>query len=564
MIDKKLIKNISTNPGVYFWKDKDGNIIYVGKAKNLRSRMSQYFDPKMQNSFKTPAMLEKIFSFETTVFNTEDEACIFERKCIKKYNPKYNVILPTQANFPYICIYKKPNDLKIELRNKYKKEKNCLYYGPIIQSKKYKLLSKYLTHLLKTKDGFILKKMSPLEIDLAFEKAKEILNFNKDFKSQLIEKINFAANNYDFERASELKEILELIENKNLTQNIELKTKKSIDVFGIFIQEDKIFISILYYRFSSLINKKDFQFELSNYKDEFILNFIEDYYKKAEIPEIIVIEDQYKDLLFTNEIKDKINKNNSLNFQKLLSLATENAKNDITNKIKKINNNINIELAINDLKNILEVDPNKFVIFDNSFQAKTKEIVGRAMVFHNGIKVKKYNRNFILNKNKSNNSDFNYMLQNVSKFFSDPNLANEVNLIFVDGSFIQISAAHQALKKLNVNLPIFGLIKNDKHLFDKLINEKNIEIIINNSNTINYLTNIQFEIDKEAKRIYNKRHNKKLFESLLTNIKGLGPKTEEKLLEKFATYQNIISANIEELSKYVSIEIAKEIKKIKL
>ncbi|WP_444705077.1 excinuclease ABC subunit UvrC [Mycoplasma sp. 332] len=564
MIDKELIKDVSTKPGVYFWKDKDGNVIYVGKAKNLKSRMSQYFDKNVHNSFKTSAMLKHIASFDTTVFDKESEALMFERASINRYKPKYNVMLPSHNNYPYICIIKKANSIDIQLKNEYKKRDDIIYYGPVVDGEKTRLLIKYLVHLLKTQEGLIIKKMTPVEVDKRFAKAKEIIKFNKEFKQELISKIRSASLQLDFRRAEELKKILDFINEKNNIQNIRLKTKKSIDVWGVYLYDNILFASILQYRYSLLNNRQDFQFCFEKNEEELVFEFIENFYKNNPIPDQIIIDDKYKNQPFNKEIRNSIIKKNYSINSKLLDLASANAKNDLSNKIKKIKDKTKSNDILQSLKNILNIDCSRFAIFDNSFQSATKEVVGRGMIFVDGINVKKFNRSYILCKNEDANSDYHYMYQNISKFFCDHSIDEDINLIFVDGGEIQINAAIKALKKFHKNVPIFGLVKNNHHEFARLINDSGVEIKISDAKVFNFLSQIQYDVDKSAKAVYNKRHNKIITDSLLTKIKGVGPKIEQKLLEKFGSYQAIIDADILELSKIINTKIASEIKKIKI
>lgn len=560
MIDKELIKNISTKPGVYFWKDKDDNIIYVGKAKNLKARMKQYFDPNMKNSYKTQKMLEETSSFETFVFETETEALIFERSCIAKYKPKCNVVLPTQATFPYICVEKNKNNLQISLKNKYKKNPNAIYYGPLVKGKEYKELIKYLIHLLKSKDGLIINKMSEEEVNNAFLKAKKILKFDTDFKNQLQNKIHFWAENMEYLLAKQYKQIYELIYNKQNQQNLVLKTSKDLDVFGFYVTKDKIFISILHYRAANLINKSDFWFNLNSLLEDFISHFIEEYYAKNFIPEHIILPSEYQNLFINEELKKHLVFKNNKIYQNMLDIAYENAKNDLENKIAKLEKDNQLEQTIEKLSKILEHDANKFVIFDNSFMANTNEIVGAAFLYENGKLLKNHSRSFILKKEKSNEADLYYMYQNAYKFLK--NNSDLVNIIFVDGGIYQIKSIEKALFELEINKPVFGLIKNNKHSFATLINAQNQQIEINDFDVFNFLTKIQFQVDKYAKNWFNKRHFKSIVNNSLENIEGIGKKTINKLLEHFLTYENIYLASQDELEKIVSKKIAKKIKQL--
>lgn len=558
MINKKSIENVSTKPGVYFWKDVNNNIIYVGKAKNLRARMAQYFDINMQNSYKTSTMLSKIASFETTVFETEAEAFIYERRCISKYKPFYNVLLPTQANFPYICISKNANNLSIKLENKFKKAPNAIYYGPLIKSSKYTKLIKYLNHLLKSKNGLILKKMNPDDIETAFLKAKKILKFDKDFRNNLLKKISWASENEEYQLAKDYKDILDLVYSKENNQNIILEKNENFDVFGFYNENGKIFISILHYRFSNLIKKSDFQFEISGFLEDFISNFIEEYYSINQIPNEILLPVEYQNIFINKEIKNLINFKNNEVYKKILNIAYENAKNDILNKIIKLEKENNLQKTIDKLGVILKQDATKFVIFDNSFMSNVNQIVGGCCFYENGKLNTSLSRAYILTKNEFKKDDTFFMQQSAQKFLK--NNSELINLIFVDGSISQINAVKKAINDLNISVPIFGLVKNSKHTFEKIIDSNNNVIEFQDTEVFNFLTIIQNKVDKFAKEWFNKRHSKDLFFDSIYQIKGIGYQTINKLLNHFGTYEAIFEAGDQELSKITSKNIAKKIR----
>ncbi|ENY68734.1 Excinuclease ABC subunit C [Metamycoplasma auris 15026] len=558
MINKELIKNISKKPGVYFWKDSNNNIIYIGKAKNLKSRMTQYFDINMQNSFKTNKMRSEIAAFETYVFETEAEALIFERRSILKYKPKFNVAIPTQATFPYIAIKKQKSILKIELSNHYKRKNDILYYGPLVKGKQYQSLIKYLKHLLISKDGQIQKKMSEEAINEAFEKAKRIIKFGKDFKTELIEKRNEASENEDYLLAKYYQNVYELIYSKDSKQNLVFKTKKDLDAFGFFIANNVISISILHYRSAIMLNKTDFIFNINTSLKDFISNFLEEYYAKNQIPNYILLDLDYLDLFIDEEIKSHFLSNQTHIYNQILGMAYENAKNDIDNKIKKFKKTNNLDLILSDLFILLKQKTNKFVIFDNSFMSHTKEVVGACFVYQNGIIDPSKKRAYILTRNKNSNSDFNYMYQNVDKFLKSNN--EDIDFILVDGSIIQIKAAKKAMHDNQTTLPIFGLRKDILHTFEALVDENDKEIPIENKDTFNYLLRIDNEIDAYAKRWFNQRHKKNMIETPLEKILGIGEKTKKLLLEKFGTYDAIYNSSIEQLEEIVPKKIAIKIK----
>ncbi|MCV3753699.1 GIY-YIG nuclease family protein [Mycoplasma enhydrae] len=557
MIDKTEIANVPSKPGVYFWKDKNDQIIYVGKAKNLKARMKQYFDPQMLNSYKTPKMLQEIASFEITVLNTEKEALMFERQSILKYKPFYNVLYPSQTSFPYLCIKKTKHELVIKIVSKYKKTKDTIFYGPLVSNISYKPLEKYLIHLLLSKDGMIVKKQSQEFINEGFELAKKLMKFDRSFKKELDNKILEAIDNRQYDLAKEYNDVLQLITKKDDTQNIELKTNQNFDVIGFFEQDSILFITIMNYRSSALINKTDFASEIKISKETSINEFLNHYYHFNELPDFILFPENYifKELDLINLIKTQLTKQ----YRTLVDIANDNARSNLQAKIQNfITKQKNLETTIERLSSILGTSAKRLVIFDNSFLKGTDEVVGEACVYINGLLSKALSRAFILKKNNSRNADVEYMYQNAETFLSEYHKL--VDLIIVDGNQNQINEVKRVCQKYNLNKPIFGLIKNDKHRTKVLVDINNQEINIPYEDVFNFLGSIQIEVDKYAKNYFNKRHRSKMFNNPLKNINGIGEKTINKLLDFFGTYNNIIEASLEELSKVISLKLAKKIK----
>ena len=192
MINREDIKNVKDLPGIYIWKGKNGEILYVGKAKKLHSRMMQYFNFNNSNSYKTGKLRDKIFSFETIICNSEREAFILERKLIDKYRPFYNVLFPTNISFPYIKIKLLTNNLEIKISNHYKKQKNTIYFGPLPNNKNFNPLVKYLTHILLSNEGLFVVNNDYKYWKNKYHEAVNIINHPFKFLLNLREKIKKA------------------------------------------------------------------------------------------------------------------------------------------------------------------------------------------------------------------------------------------------------------------------------------------------------------------------------------------------------------------------------------
>ncbi|AXE60567.1 excinuclease ABC subunit C [[Mycoplasma] phocae] len=553
MISRDLIKDVPAKPGVYLWKDKDGKVIYVGKAKNLKARMSQYFDKKMLNSYKTPKMLEKIASFSTIILESDREAFIQERKLIDQYRPFYNVLFPVRNSFPYIRVkLQNSGHLEISIKNKYEKEKNAIYYGPLPNNKDFKPLIRYLNHLLLSENGLIVTKQSKEFAEAKFQEAKKIMNFGRQFKNLLDNKILIAIENNMFEQAKFYNDILELLNYNSQDQHIFIKSQKAIDVFGFYQHEDIILIHAMLYRNGVLINQEDFSFQIKTSFENAINEFFSDFYIHQLIPDQIILPEQYANMNL--EFFDLI----SFNDKELSIKAEQNAKNNTTIKIQNYNNLISrTSIAQESLSMFFKCPTNKIVIFDNSFLKGTNEVIGGGILFINGQPSKKSYRFYNLDNSKSRHADVEYMRQTSLHYLKE--FGSEIDVILADGAIAQIKEIKISLESLDLNVPIFGLIKDEKHETKHIIDEHGNLILITDKNAFDLLARMQTEIDRFVKTMYNKKHLKTLINNPLLKINGIGKATLQKLLTSFGTYQNILGASFEELSEIVSPKIAKKI-----
>ncbi|WP_373435125.1 GIY-YIG nuclease family protein [Metamycoplasma equirhinis] len=554
MIEKELIKDVPTSPGVYLWKDKDGNVIYVGKAKNLKSRMLQYFDPKMQNSYKTPKMLQNIASFSTIVLSSDREAFIQERKLIQKYHPFYNVLFPSQSSFPYIRVKLNSNKLVIDLKNKYEQEKNAIYYGPLPNNKNFKPLIRYLNHLLLAKDGQIIKNQTKKFAEEQFYKAKEIMKFGLNFKKDLENKLDSAINSNMFEQAKFYNDILDLLNYNTQDQHIFIKSQKQIDVFGIYQATDFVLIHCMLYRERMLISEYDFTLEIRSTLENLINEFLSEFYSHNWIPDQILLSQEFpKNSL---EFEDKIIFSQAGMINELISKAKENAENNASLKITEYKNMLfKTKIAQEKLAIYLKTKTENIIMFDNSFVHGTNEIIGGAIWFYAGKPYKKNYRFYNLDCNTLRNADVEYMRQTSFNYLKE--FKDQIDVIFADGNIMQIQEIKNSMESLNINIPIFGLVKNEYHETKYLIDENDNEIIIDDPNVFNLLARMQTEVDRFAKTMHSKKHLKSMLNNPLLLIKGVGKKTIEKLLASFNTYQDILNATEEELCKVVSPKIAK-------
>ena len=554
MINREDIKNVKDLPGVYIWKGKNGEILYVGKAKKLHSRMMQYFNFNNSNSYKTGKLRDKIFSFETIICNSEREAFILERKLIDKYRPFYNVLFPTNISFPYIKIKLLTNNLEIKISNHYKKQKNTIYFGPLPNNKNFNPLVKYLTHILLSNEGLFVVNNDYKYWKNKYHEAVNIINHPFKFLLNLREKIKKANDNLDFELAKLYADVIDVFSFNHDEQNVFIKSNKKIDVIGTAIYNNILFITVLFYRDGMLINQHNFAYEINSSVNDLLEEFINTYYRINEIPETVLISNDFKNInienIFFSFPKTKL-------YINMLNFANQNAKNSIEDKFAKFSkNNSNIDIQ-EQLSNILKVNCNNIVIFDNSFQINSNIVCGVACVYQHGEINTKMSRHFFHQVNYSRNADVEYMFLTISKYLKLFN--NYPNILIVDGSIQQVNEAKKATKLFNLDIPIFGLVKNENHQTNYLISSEGKEININNKDVFNFLVKIQFEVDRYAKKFYNYKEIESSLENDLLKIKGIGPKTLELLKKNFKTFENINNASLDELKKVVGLPLAKKI-----
>ena len=554
MINREDIKNVKDLPGVYIWKGKNGEILYVGKAKKLHSRMMQYFNFNNSNSYKTGKLRDKIFSFETIICNSEREAFILERKLIDKYRPFYNVLFPTNLSFPYVKIKLLTNNLEIKISNHYKKQKNTIYFGPLPNNKNFNPLVKYLTHILLSNEGLFVVNNDYKYWKNKYHEAVNIINHPFKFLLNLREKIKKANDNLDFELAKLYADVIDVFSFNHDEQNVFIKSNKKIDVIGTAIYNNILFITVLFYRDGMWINQHNFAYEINSSVNDLLEEFINTYYRINEIPETVLISNDFKNInienIFFSFPKTKL-------YINMLNFANQNAKNSIEDKFAKFSkNNSNIDIQ-EQLSNILKVNCNNIVIFDNSFQINSNIVCGAACVYQHGEINTKMSRHFFHQVNYSRNADVEYMFLTISKYLKLFN--NYPNILIVDGSIQQVNEAKKATKLFNLDIPIFGLVKNENHQTNYLISSEGKEININNKDVFNFLVKIQFEVDRYAKKFYNYKEIESSLENDLLKIKGIGPKTLELLKKNFKTFENINNASVDELKKVVGLPLAKKI-----
>lgn len=579
---KDKLKTIPHLPGSYQMRNANNNIIYVGKAKDLKKRVNSYFKGNVTG--KTAKMVSEVVDFTYITTETEQEAFILELNLIKEYNPKYNILLKDDKSYPYIEYISKPYPkLKVSRYLNIKKKDNKKLFGPYPNAYAARKIVNLINRLYPLKKcegmpknvclyyhigeclGYCQKKVDNEKL---IKIENEILDFLKGNDKILInkikEKINIFSNNLNFEAALELKKELEFIEVILDKQKVELHDYINRDVVSFYFNEGLISVQILFVRNGKIVGGNNDKFYLiSDLYDE-VNSYIINFYNRHEIPKEILIEDGLNGEILSNILKAKVYVPQKGNKKNLLKMALENAKISLEQEVTIIRNdeartiNANDELrkALN-LKILDRIDA-----FDNSNLFGSFAVSGM-VVFKNGKPNKKEYRKYKVSIDK--NDDYNTMKEVIyRRYFRALVEKSEMpDLILVDGGENQIRACKEILNSLNINIKVCGLKKDDHHRTNELIDGDSLNVIEipRNSDIFHYLTRIQDEVHRFTITYHKTLRDKGSIASVLDNIDGIGKIRKKELIKKYGSIKRMKEANIDDLSKIIPRNVAENLLK---
>ena len=575
---KEKLSLVPTRPGSYQMKNKDGVIIYVGKAKNLQRRLRSYFTRTVTG--KTKMLVEDIDDFEYIVTDSELESLILEITLIKKYDPKYNILLRDDKSYPYIELTNdKYPTLKVVRNVKRKKSKNYLY-GP------YPNVSAARSTVNMINRIYPLRKCDPIKKDLCLyyhineclgyckkniseetidNMKKEIISFLKGDASKIKEKINIemnkASESLNYEKALELKTMLENIDTVLSKQKIDLNNTYNFDLVNYFYENNYLSIEIFFIRDGLLFGRHNEIIsslgDISNEVVEYLIKF----YDKTILPkELLVPSDIDKELL-SEYFNIKVNTPERGKLKNLLDLALSNSKEQLSLKEETMKKDDEERLkCIEELKNLLGLETlRRMESFDNSHLFGTF-YVGGMVVFDDFLPNKDLYRKYKISTDVKD--DLSAMKEVIYRryFKTIMNESYKPDLIVMDGGRLQISACKEILDSLNLHIPIIGLVKDNKHRTNQIMNE-NYEIldVPKDSKLFLFLTRIQDEVHRYAITYHRNIKAKGALSSVLDVIPGIGEVRKKELLKHFGSLKKIKEASLEELSKVLGEKEAKKI-----
>ena len=580
MLNEKL-KLVPHLPGSYQMRDKNGIIIYVGKAKDLYKRVNSYFKGTVTG--KTRKMVSEVVDFTYIVTNSETEAFIAEINLIKEYNPKYNVLLKDDKSYPYIEYINKPYPkVKVSRYLSIKKRDNKTIFGPYPNAYAARRIVKLINRLypLKKCEGkpknvclyyHIGECLGYCNKEIKEEQLKnmenEILSFlrgnDKILKDKLLEKINIYSETLNYEMAKELTDELNYINIILDRQKVELHDFVNRDIVGYFIDKGHIGINILFIRNNKLIGSHNEILTIKIDPNEELNDYVLNFYTRHEVPKEILVDNVFNKEILSELIETNFVVPEKGIKKKILNMAEVNAKIYLENEIKTYERNeMRSTTANEELAKLLNIDNLRRIdAFDNSNLFGSYSVSGM-VVFVEGMPYKKEYRKYKISLEK--NDDYNTMKEVIYRRYQRA-LVEETelpDLIIVDGGINQINACLDTLNLLNLNIKVCGLKKNDKHRTNELIDGDTYSIINidKDSNVFHYLTRIQDEVHRFTINYHKTLRSKGSISSILDSVEGIGNVRKKELIKKYGNINNIKNASVEELSKIIPEAVAKELK----
>ena len=574
---KEKLALVPTKPGSYQMKNKDGVIIYVGKAKNLQRRLRSYFTRTLTG--KTKMLVDDIDDFEYIVTSSELESLILEITLIKKYDPKYNILLRDDKTYPYIELTKeKYPRLKVVRNVKRKKNQNYLY-GPYPNVSAARKTVDMLNRLYPLRKCERLKKelclyyhihecLGYCEKIVSEEKIKtmtdEIIAFLKGNSKEVVDRItnemNNASEKMNYERAKELKDMLDDISITLNKQKIDLNDNYNFDLFNYYYDKNYLSIQLFFIRNGLLMGRHEEIISSLGSEDEIIEYLIKFYDKNIILPKELLVPDIDTDILQTY-LKIKVNTPKRGKIAELMKLARENAQEKLNSEEETIKKNDEERIkAIEELKSLLKLDKvSRMESFDNSHLFGTF-YVGGMVVYDDFIPLKNEYRKFKISADVKD--DLGAMREVLYRRYYKVLMENleKPDLIVMDGGKTQIGVAKEIIDSLGLNIPIIGLIKDNKHKTNQIMNQDyEILNVSKDSNLFLFLTRIQDEVHRYAITYHRSIKAKGALSSLLDVVPGIGEVKKKELLKRFGSLKRIKEANIEELEAVLNKEVAKNL-----
>ncbi|MBR1563211.1 MAG: excinuclease ABC subunit UvrC [Ruminococcus sp.] len=582
---------LTTKPGCYIMKNKELKIIYIGKAKNLKNRVSSYFRPWQDHLPKVWKMVSNVYDYDFIVTDSEFEALVLECSLIKQYTPKYNILLKDDKGYSYIRVTNEPYPrLQAVLQ---KEDDDARYIGPYTSSyavkqaveeankvfmlptcsrkfpNDFRKQRPCLNFHIKQCMGVCRGKISEKEYnDIVSQAIDYIKNGSEQSVERMTEEMYKASEEMNFELAARLRDRIAAITKASESQKIIDEHIKNCDIVAIAHNGENACASVIMYRGGRLFDKASFFLGDTDDQDRMYSDFLIQYYSsKDEIPRDILLEADFSELeLVSQYLAEKTG--HAVHFAvpqrgqllKLTALAKSNAAEYLSIKVGRTSREI---IALEELAKALGLakTPNYIECYDISNLASSDMVAGM-VVFENGRPSKKNYKRFSI-KTVEEQDDYACMAEVLERRFrnyyekTDEGFATLPDLILLDGGNGHVNAVAPVLQKMGIECPLFGLVKDSKHRTRAVATGGGEISLTKARSAFNLVTSIQDEVHRVAITYQAKKHKKSSFGLQLTKVKGIGDKKAQKLITEFKTKDNLKKASAEELAKCAGINIDK-------
>ena len=591
---REKTSKLTASPGVYIMKNREGGIIYIGKAKNLKKRVTSYFRENPDHLPKVAAMVSNVYDYDFIVTDSEYEALLLECSLIKQHKPRYNILLKDDKGYHYIRISNddfpritaEKNTLKPgEYLGPYTSgfitkeavsEANRVFMLPTCHRKFPQDFGKgrpCLNYHIKLCMGVCRGKISQAGYCKAVAQAAEYIKKGSSESVERMEReMNEAAERLDFERAAVLRDRINAVKKVSEKQKIINSGVRSADVIGIAESDGGIFISVLMYRENRLYDKAVFEFASSETGEDILGEFMfRFYYGRTDIPRAVIVDRMPQEVQLIEELLSRqsgrnvrLNQPQRGRLMELVRLAKSNSAEYAALRNNRTGKEV---IALEELGKLLGLEkPPKYIEAYDISNLSSESMVAGMIVFEDGRPLKKAYKRFTIKEQEYQN-DYGSMQEVLRRRLlhigdkDDEYFGRTPDLILLDGGKGHVGAVLPVLRELGLNIPVFGMVKDSKHR-TRAIAAEGREIQINNlKSAFMLVTRIQDEVHRYSVSFMHSRHRKKTYKSELTSIKGIGDKKAAKLMLEFKTIENLKKANPQELAKAagVNAEIAQEL-----
>lgn len=590
---KEKAMHLPFSPGVYIMRDKANDVIYVGKAKKLKNRVSQYFQDSSAHSAKTRMMVSKIADFDVIVTGSEFEALVLECSLIKRHMPKYNILLKDDKGFPYVRLDMKRDYPQLMMVNKVQND-DAEYFGPfgsrgvtqnlLISIRQMLMLPSCnrkfpqdigkdrpcLHYHMNQCEGWCQEGREQKAYKERMDNAKQLLSGNYKqvaarIKSQMLE----AAEGLQFELAASLRDRLQAVESLGKKQSVTAGASVDTDAIGFVQNDTKACFAVLHFNDGNLVDK---EYEILHSVDDqetAVSSLISQYYlSRGFAPKSVLLPFFLEDRELLEQLINQNfgNKTNLLTPQRgdnarLVELARMNASEEVERATSKEEKNQGVRNLLQMMLNVPSVE--RIESFDISNIAGT-DIVASMVVFVDGKPKKGDYKRFAIRDLKGQD-DYASMHQVITRRFShftqnDRGFEQKPDLLLIDGGVNHAKIAADALSRLDLDIPVFGMVKDDRHRTRALVTPEGAQISIDTQQSVfSFIGAIQEETHRFAITYHRQKRSKRLKYSQLDAIVGIGPKRKQELLKTFRSIAGIRNASMEDLLRVLPADAANSV-----